>query len=58
MARKSFDIPDQYRSPVIRQVKEATKILDPTKKDLTPTLVGFWPLYSFTSPDFLAFVME
>ena len=56
MARKSFDIPDQYRSPVIRQVKEATKIMDPTKKNLTPTLLDFGPI-QFYIPRFLAFVM-
>lgn len=54
MARKSFDIPDQYRSPVIRQVKEATKILDPTKKDLTPTLLDFGPV-QFYIPRFFGF---
>ena len=54
MARKSFDIPDQYRSPVIRQVKEATKILDPTKKDLTPTLLDFGPI-QFYIPRFFGF---
>ena len=55
MARKSFDIPDQYRSSVIRQVKEATKIMDQQKR--TSNLL-YWILarYSFISPDFLAFV--
>ena len=29
MARKKFDIPKMYQSPIIRKVKEATKIIDP-----------------------------
>lgn len=44
MARKSFDIPKMYRSPVIRKVKEANKITDPRKKDLEPTELNFGPL--------------
>jgi len=44
MARKSFDIPKMYRSPVIRKVKEANKITDPRKKDLQPTELDFGPL--------------
>ena len=41
MARKKFDIPTMYRSPIIRKVKEANKITDPRKKDFTPTLLDF-----------------
>lgn len=41
MARKSFDIPEMYLSPVIRNVKEANKITDPRKKDLSPTELDF-----------------
>ena len=44
MARKKFDIPLMYRSPVIRRVKEANKITDPRKKDLTPTTLDFGPV--------------
>ena len=44
MARKSFEIPKMYRSPVIRKVKEANKVTDPRKKDLDPTELGFGPL--------------
>ena len=33
-----------YRSPVIRRVKEANKITDPRKKDLTPTTLDFGPV--------------
>ena len=54
MARKSFDIPDQYRSSVIRQVKEATKIMDPTKKNLKPTLLDFGTV-QFYIPRFFGF---
>ena len=44
MARKKFDIPLMYRSPVIRKVKEANKITDPRKKDVTPTSLDFGPV--------------
>ncbi len=44
MARKTFDIPEMYKSPVIRKVKEANKILDPRKKDLEPSLLDFGPV--------------
>jgi len=44
MARKSFDIPKMYRSPIIRKVKEANKVTDPRKKDLDPTELDFGPL--------------
>jgi len=44
MARKSFEIPKMYQSPIIRKVKEANKITDPRKKDLAPTKLDFGPL--------------
>lgn len=44
MARKSFEIPKMYQSPIIRKVKEANKITDPRKKDLDPTELDFGPL--------------
>lgn len=44
MARKEFDIPAMFRSPIIRQVKEANKITDPRKKDLQPTELNFGPV--------------
>lgn len=44
MARKKFDIPAMYKSPVIRKVKEANKITDPRKKDLEPTELNFGPV--------------
>ena len=44
MARKEFDIPAMYKSPVIRKVKEANQITDPRKKDLAPTELDFGPV--------------
>lgn len=44
MARKEFEIPAMYKSPVIRKVKEANKIIDPRKKDLAPTELNFGPV--------------
>jgi len=43
MARK-FDIPDFYRSPIVRTIKESQQILDPKKKNLEPTLLDFGPV--------------
>lgn len=54
MARKTFNIPDIYKSPIIRKVKEATKITDPMKKDLEPTLLDFGPV-QFYIPRFFGF---
>lgn len=44
MARKTFDIPEMYQSPIIRNVKEANKITDPRKKDLAPVELDFGPV--------------
>ena len=41
---KQFDIPTFYRSPIISRVKQARKILDPRKKDFTPTVLDFGPV--------------
>ncbi len=41
MARKSFDIPKMYHSPIIKKVKESNKVTDPRKKDLEPSLLDF-----------------
>lgn len=43
-----------YKSPIIRRVKEATKITDPMKKDLTPTVLDFGPV-QFLIPRFFGF---
>ncbi|MDR8393580.1 4-hydroxy-3-methylbut-2-enyl diphosphate reductase [Aliifodinibius sp. S!AR15-10] len=44
MARKKFDIPEIYQSPIIRKVKDANKVVDPRKKDVEPTLLDFGPV--------------
>ncbi|MFA5669733.1 MAG: 4-hydroxy-3-methylbut-2-enyl diphosphate reductase [Balneolaceae bacterium] len=54
MARKQFQIPDIYHSPIIRTVKEATKITDPMKKDVTPSLLNFGSI-QFYVPRFFGF---
>lgn len=38
---KSFSIPEYYRSPIIGKVKEKRKLLDPRKRDFSPTLLDF-----------------
>lgn len=43
MARK-FDVPSHYRSDIISTVKEARRITDPRKKDLTPSVLDFGPV--------------
>ncbi|WP_395086199.1 4-hydroxy-3-methylbut-2-enyl diphosphate reductase [Gracilimonas sp.] len=43
-----------YQSPIIRKVKEATKIIDPMKKDLKPTLLDFGPV-QFYIPRYFGF---
>lgn len=43
-----------YKSPIIRKVKEATKITDPMKKDLEPTVLDFGPV-QFIIPRFFGF---
>lgn len=52
MGRKKFDIPEMYHSPIIHQVKEANKIVDPRKKDLEPTLLDFGPVRFFVPRHF------
>jgi 4-hydroxy-3-methylbut-2-enyl diphosphate reductase len=43
MARE-FDIPTFYKSPIISLVKDARKVTDPRKKDLSPSVLDFGPL--------------
>ncbi|NNE45390.1 MAG: 4-hydroxy-3-methylbut-2-enyl diphosphate reductase [Rhodothermales bacterium] len=43
MARQ-FNVPDFYRSSVISTVKEARRVTDPRKKDLSPSLIDFGPI--------------
>jgi 4-hydroxy-3-methylbut-2-en-1-yl diphosphate reductase len=42
MARQ-FEVPIFYRSPIISRVKEARRVTDPRKKDLSPTVLDFGP---------------
>jgi 4-hydroxy-3-methylbut-2-enyl diphosphate reductase len=41
---KQFEIPAFYRSPVIGRIKDARKVMDPRKKDFTPSLLDFGPV--------------
>ncbi|MDA1029323.1 MAG: 4-hydroxy-3-methylbut-2-enyl diphosphate reductase [Bacteroidetes bacterium] len=43
MARQ-FDVPTFYKSPVVSTVKEARRIQDPRKKDLSPSILDFGPV--------------
>jgi len=43
MARQ-FDVPTFYRSPVVSKVKEARRLQDPRKKDLSPSVLDFGPV--------------
>ncbi len=54
MARKKFEIPAMYKSPIIKNVKEANAVTDPRKKDLEPTLLEFGPV-SFLIPRHFGF---
>lgn len=42
---KKFTIPDIYESSIIRNIKERFQILDPRKKDLTPSLLDLGPVH-------------
>ena len=52
MGRKKFNIPKMYQSPIIRKVKEANKVMDPTKKDLEPSILDFGPVRFFVPRHF------
>jgi len=41
---KKFDIPSFYRSSVIGRLKEARRIKDPRKRDLSPTVIDLGPV--------------
>lgn len=41
---KTFEVPEFYRSPIITQIKNIRKDLDPKKKDFTPTVLDFGPV--------------
>ena len=43
MARQ-LDVPVFYRSPIISRVKEARRLDDPRKRDLSPSVLDFGPV--------------
>jgi 4-hydroxy-3-methylbut-2-en-1-yl diphosphate reductase len=43
MAR-SFEVPEFYRSPIVSAVKNARRISDPRKRDLSPSVLNFGPI--------------
>src|SRR5690625_3631465 len=46
MARRESELPIMHSSPIIRKVKDNNKIMDPRKKDVTPSLLDFGPVQS------------
>ena len=42
---KSFNVPVQYRSPLVSAIKQRRKAADKMKKDFTPTLLQFGSLH-------------
>lgn len=44
MARRSFEVPDAYRSDIVGAVKRARGVADPRRRDFTPSLLDFGPL--------------
>lgn len=49
---KSFDVPVDYRSPLISAIKNHRKTEDRMKKDLSPTLLDLGPLQIFLARHF------
>lgn len=49
---KSFNIPEQYKSPIIGKIKEMRKLSDPRKKDFSPTLLDFGSLRIYIARHF------
>lgn len=43
MARQ-FNVPEFYQSSIISTVKEARRVMDPRKKDLSPSILDFGPV--------------
>ncbi len=41
---KEFNVPLFYRSPIISVVKQARRVADPRKRDLTPSVLDFGPV--------------
>lgn len=49
---KKFDIPDQYRSSIIGEVKRIRHQQDPRKKDFSPTLLDLGPIRFYIARHF------
>ena len=49
---KKFDIPLQYKSSFITQIKNSRKLEDPRKKDFSPTLLDFGPVRFYLARHF------
>ena len=49
---KTFDVPVNYRSPLIAAIKKKRKELDRMKKDFSPTLLDFGPLRIYLARHF------
>ena len=49
---KVFNVPANYRSPLIRAIKERRRLDDKMKKDFTPTLLDFGPVQIFLARHF------
>lgn len=49
---KSFDVPSDYRSPLISAIKKKRKDEDRMKKDFSPTLLDFGPLRIYLARHF------
>lgn len=41
---RQFDVPEFYRSPIISTVKQARRVTDPRKADLSPSVLDFGPV--------------
>lgn len=44
MARRTFEVPDHYRSEIIATIKKARSTADPRRRDLTPSVLDFGPV--------------
>lgn len=44
MGRRSFDIPESYRSGIIGRIKQVRAAADPRRKDFSPILLDFGPV--------------
>ena len=41
---RQFDVPVFYASPIISRIKEARRVMDPRKRDLSPSVLDFGPV--------------